>query len=234
MKGAITAFKFLILGGRIDQVNPRQISASIPYFPLVGIFFGLVLVFLNRLLDPYLESEILATLLIAILALLTGASHFDGLRNTFDAFSVKMAFAERQRSSGAFGVLAIVLVVLLKVQSLIVTGETRTLGLLLTPMFARWSLIIFLYGSDSFAEGSARILAVNAKAWHLILTTAVVLSFAAFLIARTALWIGLCLSLFALLSRSCLRWRHGCVSDDNVGAMIELSETLSFVLLASL
>jgi cobalamin synthase len=125
-------------------------------------------------------------------------------------------------------------VVLLKIQALIVTGETRALGLLLTPMFARWSLVIFLYGSATIAEGSVRILAVNLRAWHLVLTTAVVLSIAAFLIARTALWIGLCLSVFALLSRSYLRWRNGYVSDDNVGATIELSETLSFVLLASL
>jgi adenosylcobinamide-GDP ribazoletransferase len=181
MKGALMALKFLTLGGRIEQLTPRPVSASILYFPLVGIFFGLVLVFLNRLSDPYLESEILATLLIAILALLTGASHFDGLRNTFDTLSAKMALAERQRSSGAFRVLAIVLVVLLKVQALIVTGETRSLGLLLTPMFARWSLIIFLYGSASIAEGSARILAVNMRAWHLVLTTAVVVSFAFFL-----------------------------------------------------
>jgi adenosylcobinamide-GDP ribazoletransferase len=234
MKGALTAFKFLTFSGRIDQLSARQINAAIPYFPLVGIFFGLVLVFLNRLLDPYLESEILATLLIAILALLTGALHFDGLRNTFDASSIETALAERQRSSGALGVLAIVLVVLMKVQALIVTGETRSLGLLLTPMFARWSLVIFLYGSASIAEGSARILAVNVRAWHLVLTTAVVLLLAFFLIARTALWIGLCLSLFALLSRSYFRWRKGYISDDNVGAVVELSETLSFVLLASL
>ena len=234
MKGALMAFKFLTLDGRIDQLSPRQISASIPYFPLVGIVFGLVLVFLNRLLDPYLESEILATLLIAILALLTRASHFNGLRNTFDRSSEKVLLAERQRSNGAFGVLAIVFVVLLKVQALIVTGETRSLGLLLTPMFARWSLIIFLYGSESIAEGSARILAVNVRAWHLVLTTIVVLSFAVFLTGRTALWIGLCVSLFALLGRSYLRWHNGYISDDNVGAMVELSETLTFVLLVSL
>jgi cobalamin synthase len=65
-------------------------------------------------------------------------------------------------------------------------------------------------------------------------TTVVVLLLAFFLIGRAALWIGLCLSLFALLSRSYLRWRKGYVSDDNIGAVIELSETLSFVSLASL
>ena len=236
MKSAVTAFKFLTLGRRFDlsRVSPQQVSAVVLYFPLVGICLGVVLVFLNRLLDPHLESEMLGTLLITVLALLTGANHYQGLQNTFDGLSEKMGLSEQKDRSAAFGVLAIVLVVLFKVQALIVTGETRALGLLLIPMFARWSLVIFLYGSATIAEGSVRILAVNLRTWHLVLTTAVVLSIAAFLIARTALWIGLCLSVFALLSRSYLRWRNGYVSDDNVGATIELSETLGFVLLASL
>lgn len=235
MKSAVIAFKFLAFGGRFDlaQVSPKQVGAAVLYFPLVGIFLGLVLVVLNRLLDPHLESEMLGTLLVTALALLTGANHYQGLQNTFDTLSEKRRLGERI-SSGALGVLAIVFVVLLKIQALIVTGETRGLGLLLTPMFARWSLVIFLYGSASIAEGSARTLAAYVRAWHLVLTTAVVLSLAAFVIARTALWIGLCLSLFALLGRSYLRWRNGYVSDDNLGAIIELSETLSFVLLASL
>jgi adenosylcobinamide-GDP ribazoletransferase len=236
MKGAVTAFKFLTLGGRfgLAQVSPQHASAAVLCFPLVGIFLGLVLVVLNRLLDPHLESEMLGTLLVMVLALLTGANHYEGLQNTFDTLSAKIGLGERKGRGGAFGVLAIVFVVLLKIQALIVTGETRALGLLLTPMFARWSLVVFLYGSASIAEGSARALALNVRAWHLVLTTIIVLSLAAFLIARTALWIGLCLSLFALFSRSYLRWRNGYVSDDNLGATIELNETLSFVLLASL
>ena len=236
MKGAVTAFKILTLSRRFDlsQLSSQQVSAAVLYFPLVGFFFGLVLVVLNRLLDPYLESEMLGTLLITVLALLTGANHYEGLQNTFDMLSANLGLGEPGERRGAFGVLAIVLVVLLKIQALIVTGETRALGLLLTPMFARWSLIIFLYGSASIAIGSARTLVINVRAWQLLLTTAVILSVAAFLIARTALWIGLCLSLFALLGRSYLHWRNGYVSNDNAGAVIELSETLSFVLLASL
>ena len=130
--------------------------------------------------------------------------------------------------------LAIVFVVLLKIRAVEVTGETRSLGLLLTPLFARWSLVIFLYGAASIAEGAARILADNVKAWHLALTTVVTLALATFLVGRTALWIGLCLSLFALLSRSYLRKRNDCIDSDNFGAVVELSETLSFVLFASL
>ena len=236
MKSAFAAFKFLTLASRFDrtQASPQQVGAAIPYFPLVGIFLGLVLVLLNRFLDPRLESEILGSLLIAFLALLTGAIHYQGLQNTFDALSVKKGRGEETGRSHAFGVLAIVFVVLLKVRAVEVTGETRSLGLLLTPLFARWSLVIFLYGAASIAEGTARILADNVKAWHLALTTVVTLALAAFLVGRTALWIGLCLSLFALLSRSYLRRRNDCIDSDNFGAVVELSETLSFVLFASL
>lgn len=235
MKSALAAFKFLSLASRFDRVRvePQQLGASIPYFPLVGIVLGTVLVLLNRLLDPRLESEILGTLLVAILALLTGAIHYEGLQNTFDALSV----IGRQKQTGrnhAFGVLAIVFVVLLKVRALEVTGETRSLGLLLTPLFARWSLVIFLYGSASVAKGTARILADNARAWQLALTTVITLGLAAFLVGRTALWIGLYLSVFALLSRSYLRRRNGYIGSDNFGAVVELSEALSFLLFASL
>jgi adenosylcobinamide-GDP ribazoletransferase len=236
MKSALAAFKFLTFGGGFDlaQVTPQQTAPATLYFPLVGVFFGLVLILLNRLLDPYLESEILGAILIAVLALLTGAVHYQGLQNTFNALSLKTKFGEAKRHSGAFGVLAIVFVVLLKVRAIEVTGETRSLGLLLTPMLARWSVVIFLYGSAAVAEGTASVLAENVKVWHLALTTVVTLALAAFLVARTALWIGLCLSLFALLSRSYLRRRNGYIDADNLGAVIELSETLSFVLFASL
>ncbi len=97
MKSALDAFKFLTFAGRFDRarVDPQQLGASIPYFPLVGIVLGLVLVLLNRLLDPRLESEILAALLIAALALLTGAIHYEGLQNTFDALSAKISHGEQ-------------------------------------------------------------------------------------------------------------------------------------------
>ncbi len=236
MKSALAAFKFLTFASRFDAsgLSPRHVGSVAPYFPLVGIGLGLVLVVLNRLLDPRLESEILAVFLIAFLALLTGATHYEGLQKTFDTLSVKLGQSEEAGRGRAFGLLAILFVILFKVRALEVTGEARSLGLLLSPLLARWSLVVFLYGSVSFAAGSTRILADNLRAWHLALTTIVTLALAIFLTGRKALWIGLYLSVFALLSRSYLRRRNSQIDSDNLGAVIELSETLSFVLFASL
>src|SRR5262247_4680702 len=105
MKTALAALKFLIVAGRFDgnQVNPQQVSAAIPSFPLVGIFLGFVLVLLNRLLDPRLESEILGALLIAVLVLLTGGIHYQGLQNTFDAWSAEPGRGEEAGRDRVFG-----------------------------------------------------------------------------------------------------------------------------------
>src|SRR5262245_66190630 len=129
MKTALATLKFLTVAGRFDhnEVNLEQVSAAIPYFPLVGISLGFVLVLLNRLLDPRLESEILGALLIGVLALLTGGIPYQGLQNTFDALSVNPSRGEETGRSHALGVLAIVFVVLLKVRAVEVTGETGSL-----------------------------------------------------------------------------------------------------------
>jgi cobalamin synthase len=146
------------------------------------------------------------------------------MQNTFDALSVKMGQGEEKGRPHVWTSSNLVCGPT-QGAGLEVTGETRSLGLLLTPLFARWSLVIFLYGSASFAEGTARILADNVRAWHLALTTVLTLALAAFLVGRIALWIGLYLSLLALLSRTYLRRRNGCIGSDNFGAVVELSET---------
>jgi adenosylcobinamide-GDP ribazoletransferase len=237
MKKAFAAFIFLTFGRRCKalDLNPQHFGPAIAYLPIGGVILGSLLVLLNRLLDPYLESEIIGVTLVATQALMTGGIHFVGLQRTFDAFPAKQNFYIGEKAQArAFGVLAILITVLLKVSSLEVTGETRSRGLLLAPVFARWALVIFLYGSASIAEGTARIIAVSVRAWHLVLMTVVTLALAGFLVARTALWMGLCLSLFALLSRDYLRRRNGRIDTDNFGAVVELAETLSFLLFASL
>jgi len=51
---------------------------------------------------------------------------------------------------------------------------------------------------------------------------------------RLGLWIALWISLFALLARSYLRRRLGGIGWDNLGAVEEISETITLVLFATL
>jgi adenosylcobinamide-GDP ribazoletransferase len=234
MQNAAAVLKFLTLGGRFDteHINPRQIGRGAPFFPLVGLSFGLVLALLNNTLEPYLESEILGVALIAMLIIMTGAIHLEGAQKTFDA--LPGGTVSENQSNGVYGLIALLLIVLFKVRVAEVSGETRNMILLLAPVFARWSLVIFLYGSRSAADDFARVVAENVRGWHLLVTTAATLLFAIYFVGRTGLWIGLALSLFALVTRTYLHRRHGGITRNDCGALIELSETFSLVLFASL
>jgi adenosylcobinamide-GDP ribazoletransferase len=213
---------------RILQLIPEQVDSGTFYFPFVGMLVGSVLVVVNRLLEPYLESEVLSATLVALLALITGGIHYQGLKQTLESRSASPLISDR-----VYGFLAIFFVVLLKVRALEVIGEARSLALLLSPVFARWGLIIFLYGSADLSEGAARPVAGAVKIRHLISATVLTLSLAAFLIGRTALWIGLSVSLLALFSRT-LCWRRDKIRYENFGAVIEGSETLALVFFSTL
>jgi len=234
MQNALAAFKFLVLGERFSdiQLNPERVGSGTPYFPLLGLAIGVSLAMLNRVLEPYLESEILAVVLVTFLVFMTRAAHLSGTQKTFDRATYSTRVADR--SVGIYGLLAILLIILFKIRSIEVIGEMRGLSLVLTPIFARWSLVIFLYRSTSATDDSARRVAENVRAWHLLVATAITLGMAIFLVGTTALWIGLCVSLFALLSRAYLHWRSVDLLCHHFDALVELSETLSFALFASL
>ena len=233
MKNALAAFKFLVLGDRfiVTQLDPKLVGSGTLYFPLIGLIIGACLVIVNRVLQPYLESEILAVVLVTFLIFLTRAAHLNG---TQKAFTVSSFTPAAGRSGGIYGLLAVLLIIFFKIRSIEVIGETRSLSLVFSPIFARWSLIIFLYRSTSAADESAQRVAENVTAWHLMIATAITLGMAIFLVGTTALWIGLCVSLFALLTRAYLRWRSVDLSSHHFDALVELSETLSFVLFACL
>ena len=234
MQNALAAMKFLIQGCRASggQPVPERVGLGAPYFPLAGLVLGALLAIFGRVLEVYLESEILAVVLVTCLAFMTRAAHLAGTQKTFDT-TAKLASGS-DKSVGIHGLLAILLIILFKVRSIEVIGEARTLSLLLTPMFARWSLVIFLYRSTSATDDWARRVAEKVSAWHLIIATAITLGLALYLVKTTALWVGLCLSLFALLSRGCLQSRGIDLSAKHFDALVELSETLTFVLFASL
>jgi adenosylcobinamide-GDP ribazoletransferase len=231
LKNAVAAIEFLTAGmrSRRFEFDPERVGKGVSYFPLVGLLLGSLLVGFDRLLEPYLGSEILSVVLVAVLALVTGAIHFEGLKRTFDGLSGVPA-----ETPTAVGLLAILFIVALKIRSVEITGETRSFALLLSPMIARWSLVVFLYGAAVIADSSTRSIAENINARHIVITTLLTLGLAAFLIGRTALWIGLSLSVFVLLSRSFLLRRSRAIRHDHSGALIELSETLTFIIFSTL
>jgi len=235
MQSLIAAFKYLTLWGRINtlQPAPASIGAGAIYFPLVGISLGLVLALLNYGLGAYLDSEILSIFLVATLLIATGAVPLDGTKQTMEALHLDRSQPASSRENIA-GFVAIVFVILFKVGAIDVLDDKLAVSLLLTPALARWTLVVFIYGYHDRCEEMPRRIAANVRFWHVVVTTIATLGLAFYLVGRKGLWIGLALSVLALFARSLLHRRHAVLAHGNFGAVIEMSETLSLVLFASL
>jgi adenosylcobinamide-GDP ribazoletransferase len=233
VKKLLAAVKYLTIWNRFTDLQPalETIGAAAFFFPLVGLVLGLLLATTNYLLAVYLDPEILSIALITTLIIATGGIHLEGLKHTFDSTA---ATTPVPRENETLGFVAIVLVILFKIGAADSMDEKLAVSLLLTPVFARWALVIFIYGSHHLCEEMPRRITENVKLWHLIVTTAATLTLAVYFLGRRGLWIGLSLSLFTLLTRTLLHRRHAVLTHDNFGAVIELGEVLSLILLASL
>jgi cobalamin synthase len=226
------AFKFLTLADDREEFDAGPAGIGVLCLPLAGVLLGFVLAHVNRAIEFYIASEVLAVLLVTILIIATGGRHLAGLQKTFSAWRRRNSAANSAERWALYGMLAVLLVILFKTHSMEVTGESRASSILLTPLLARWSLVLFLFGSTPLAD-DARI-AKSVRSWHVIAASVATLGFAFFIGSAQALWVALSISLLALLARSYVHHQQGGVSLAHCGALVEVSEALSLTLFASL
>lgn len=232
MKNGLAALRFLTVAGRFvgDQPDPESVGRGVGYFPMIGFVLGSTLVLLESILDPYVASEMLSIVAIGGLALLTGARHFTDLEQTLASF-------DRRRwneQSPVIAALVVFFIVLTKIRALEVTGNGRLMALLLSPVFARWAAVVSLYGAAPVAEPATRRLADQIGPWQLSVATLFTMVLGGVLLGRLALWLGLFVSLLALLVRSWLIKRGRPIQREHAGALIEIAELFSFVFFATL
>lgn len=145
---------------------------SMAFFPLVGLLLGGGMVLADRLLQPLLPPGLLAALLVALLALATGALHLDGVADVCDALGAR---GDRERflrvmkdsTTGAIGAAGLVLVLLIKWQAIAsLAPSIRWEALLLFPMFSRMGMVLVIVGAPrarsdglgaAFALGAGRV-----------------------------------------------------------------------------
>ncbi len=133
------------------ELSPEKIGRATAYFPVVGLIIGLVLAALNWLLIHILPAGVVNALLIAALVILTGALHLDGLADTCDGIAGHKTVEERWRvmrdsRTGAFGVIGIVLLLLVKYVSLNnVPTDFMNATLIFMPVVSRWAMVYAIF-----------------------------------------------------------------------------------------
>ncbi len=124
--------------------SDEEFARSLAFFPIVGALLGIALAAVASILESQLSPGIVAGLLLAFSALLTGGLHLDGLADVFDGLGGGRGDAERMlnimRDSriGSHGAVALIVCLLVKfaaLSELIAAKEFLLLGM--APMAAR-------------------------------------------------------------------------------------------------
>lgn len=131
--------------------GPVDLGRSTAWFPAVGLALGAALALLQAALAPWLPPIAVAPLLLAALALATSAFHLDGVADTGDGLGGGWSRDDalrimRDSRIGAFGALALVLVLLVQAGALVAVPPERITGALLAgPTLGRLAPVALIH-----------------------------------------------------------------------------------------
>ena len=247
MGGILLAFQFLtrIPLPHRTAVDTSHLGAASAWFPLVGLFIGELLAAGNYLLSGVFSPPVVAALLLALATAVTGGLHLDGLMDTADGLlgsrdPARSLAIMRDSRVGAMGVLAAVLILLLKWTLLVSWIEQPFNGshsaFLLMPTLGRWSMVYALYGYPYARKegGLGRPFSQGVKLRHLLLATLITLLVSWFWGKTSGLIVMLGVGAAAVLVAHSIARRIGGLTGDVYGAINEVSETIALLLLLGL
>ena len=115
----LAALRFLTivpLAWRCEQ-DGRFFTASLAWFPVIGLLIGLAAAVLISFLIPFFPPPVLAMAAIVLMAGVSGCLHLDGLADSGDGLlsarpQERILEIMRDSHTGAMGVIAIVVVLL--------------------------------------------------------------------------------------------------------------------------
>ena len=223
--------------------SPKGSTASLgrssAYYPLVGLILGVFLAGASWILYRWLPAGVAAALLLALWVGLTGMLHLDGFMDSCDGL---LPPRERERRLeimkdsrvGAFGVVAVVLLLLLKFNALAALPTPNRLPALITaPVLARWAMTWVMARYPLARTGGMGVLFRAGLGWRQV----VIASGVALLVALALLnWLGLVMLvatwLVAMLIAGLAMARIGGLTGDVYGAICEIVEVVLLVMVA--
>ena len=238
MKHFLSALKFITIlpGGRSEEFDPVRM---IPYFPVVGLVLGGIIAVFDWVAAHLWSLPLVSLLDVILLVILTGAFHVDGLGDTADGL-----FSHRSRERmleimkdsrvGVMGLVAIVAALTIKWGALAQLDENRLWLIFLIPGYARAGISFAMwrlpYGRPEGGTGKAFFeepLKLKGFWWGAVI---IVLSLwvglkALYLVVGWGAWVAALIWFY--------RRRVGCVTGDMLGAMVESTEAVLFLLMAA-
>ena len=260
----LLAFQFLTAAPiRVrGEITEKDVAASVVFFPLVGAFQGIASAAPALLLMRVLPVDVAAGFAILCPILANHGFDLDGLADTFDGLAVKSSgdpekdrerrlSAMKDSAAGALGVIAIVMVILLKfllIKTVLSGRSAYAAGaqLFLAPVFSKWITVPVMYHAASARkDGLGKIFIEHTGLKDVALatlSTAILFALAAIFrfsgpspAAAIAFYGCFCMGAYGLsrFAAKPLGNKFGGLTGDHFGAITEIGEVF-FLLMACL
>lgn len=255
MKYFISAIRFLTIfpfGNTAFPAIDKHVGKSSAFFPLVGLLQGFLLLLVYFLFNPIFTVDIVAILTILSLVIINGGLHLDGLSDTFDALAsrkskAKMLSIMKDSSAGPTGVVSIVFIILIKyilLKNIFSFGDTIVCtALILSPLISRWSMVpVLFHGTCAANKGLGKTFMEHTGALELGIATVQVIIICTALSWIIGQWtmmikataIIIVIYVFSILMSNFLSKKFGGLTGDNVGAITEINEVLTLLMLQAI
>jgi adenosylcobinamide-GDP ribazoletransferase len=211
------------------------------YFPIVGLIIGLILVGLSLLLMLFLPSALVAVLLVAALAAISGAFHLDGFVDTCDGMAGGKTVEERWRimkdsRAGSFGIIGVCLLLLVKYVSLLnVPDNWLVETLVLMPVIGRWAMV-YAFFAYPYAKpsGLGKAFKQGARWWRFLIATVITLVVVFILGRLTGFILMFAIWVIVVAMAAYLKSKFGGLTGDTYGAINEVAEVCLLILVCLL
>ena len=212
---------------------------SVLSYPLVGLLIGGIL-YLSAMLLPLIINGNLSELVVAVLILLiwvliSGGLHLDGLADSADAWLGGFGDPERTLEimkdprSGAAGVIALVLVLLIKfvlISSVLLQHETESLLFLIAaPVLARAAVPALFLCTPYARKGGMGAIPAKFMSRRAVKLELLLLVLACIFVIRNGFIVLISITIVFYLLRRMMIMRIGGTTGDTAGAMVEIIES---------
>lgn len=238
MRRFLIALQFLTI---LPVPSPKRCEAddlgrSTAWFPLVGLTIGGLLLVADLALAPLFPRHLADALLVALLAMITGALHLDGLADVCDGLAAR---GDRERflavmkdsNIGAIGAAALGLALLLKYAALLaVPLHLKHATLLLFPLLSRFTQVLVMTNARAARNdglGACFLSGITTTQFLLAATYTIPLCW---LLGHSGGMAALCLTaVWGFATKQYFTSRLGGISGDVVGFSSEIAELLALM-----
>jgi len=227
---------------------PLNFDGIARFAPIVGLFIGGILLFVGVILFPIASPLLMAAIVVALWVWITGALHLDGAMDTADGLGCmdqeRRLDVMRDPHNGAFGIVAAIVILLLKTAALaqdgIVAEGTGILALPLVCGWARWGQLIAIIRFPYLrAEGKGKLHKTSIRGFRDALPSLLILLgcqlipyFSGDFSLQQTLMMPIVALFFSLGFATWINGKFGGHTGDTYGAVVEWTETVLLCFLA--